>query len=151
MEPVNAVKKVMDDHRLFVTEGLVETGYQKLLDGPDAVAQAASLERKGGPCPYCGVAFTKLDVDNKFGKFSYYQPSCRCFPVCKTVEIRDRANGRYVGRVEGCGRFLITEKLAGIDYCTACYAEPPGVVARKAKPRKRAYGGKDAAAGDRDE
>jgi hypothetical protein len=144
MEPVNAVKKVMDEHRVFVTEGLVETGYQKLLDGPDAVAQGASLERHGGPCPYCGVAFARIDIDNKFGKFSYHQPACRCFPVCKSVQLPH-------GTAPGCGRFLITEKLSGIDYCTSCYSQPPGTKSKPIRPHKRAYGGKDAAAGDRGE
>jgi hypothetical protein len=144
MEPVNAVKKTMDEHRIFITEGLVETGYHKLLDGPDPVAQAVTLERKGGPCPYCGVAFARIEVDNKFGKFSYYQPACRCFPVCKHVQLPH-------GTVEGCGRFLITEKLAGINYCTQCYDQPPGTKTKATRVHKRAYGGKDAAAGEKDE
>jgi len=141
----------VEAHRVFVNDDLVETGYQKLLEGPDAVAQAACLERKGGPCPYCGVEFARVDIDNKFGQFSYYQPACRCFPVCRSVEIRDRNNGKYVGRVEGCGRFLITEKLAGVGYCTSCYSEAPGAKAKAAKAHKRAYGGKDAAAGEVEE
>jgi len=138
------IQKVMDEHRVFVTEELVEMGYQRLLDGPDAVAQGASLERHGGPCPLCGTQFARIDVDNTFGKFGYYQPACRCFPVCKKVQLPH-------GTVEGCGRFLITEKLAGIDYCTSCYSQPPGTKSKPIKMHKRAYSGKDAATGEKDE
>ena len=138
------IMKVMDEHRIFVTEELVEAGYQRLLDGPDPVAQAATLERKGGPCPLCGVQFVRIEVDNKFGKFGYFQPACRCFPVCRHVQVPH-------GSTEGCGRFLITEKLSGIDYCTSCYKDPPGTKSKPAKVHKRAYGGKDAAAGEKDD
>lgn len=143
MKPIQAV---IDEHRIFVTEKLAENGYQRLLDGPDFVAQAATLERKGGPCPVCGVEFAKVVVDNKFGKFDYYQPACRCFPVCKTVQLTN-------GTVVGCGRFLITEKLAGIGYCTSCYAQPPGTKAKAARTgtgyrTARKVSRKDAAAGE---
>lgn len=137
------IQKVMDEHPIFVTEALVEQGFQRLLDGPDAVVQAATLERRGGPCPYCGVQFTRIEVDNKYGKFAYYQPACHCFKVCRKVQLPH-------GTTEGCGRFLITEKLSGIDYCTSCYAEPPGYKPKKMAVHKRAYGGKDAAAGEKE-
>lgn len=143
MKPIQAV---IDEHRIFVTEELVEQGYQRLLDGPDFVAQAATLERKGGPCPVCGVEFVEVVVDNKFGKFDYYQPACRCFKTCQRVQLQS-------GWVEGCGRFLITEKLAGINYCTSCYAQPPGTKAKAARTgtgyrTARKVSGKDASAGE---
>jgi ssDNA-binding Zn-finger/Zn-ribbon topoisomerase 1 len=144
---MSETKRVGDLRIPFVNDALVETGFQKLLSGPDPVAQAVTLERKGGPCPYCGVAFVQIDVDNRFGKFSYFQPGCRCFPVCKKVQLPH-------GTTEGCGRFLITEKLSGIDYCTQCYADPPGTKARAVRSGARSSrkaSGKDAAAGDRDE
>ena len=138
------ISAVLEQRHPFTSDALVDTGYQKLLDAPDGVAQAATLERKGGPCPFCGVAFGRIEVDNKFGKFAYYQPACHCFKRCMRVQLPH-------GHVTGCERWMVTEKLVGIDYCTQCYGQPPGTKTKASRVHKRAYGGKDAAAGEKSE
>lgn len=136
-------KQVAATHRVFVTDALVEKGYQRMLDGTDFVAQAASLERHGGECPVCGASFKKLIINNRYGDFAYFQPACWCFKVCREVRVPS-------GTVEGCGRFLIAEYFAGIDYCTACYREESRPAARTATGYRtaRKTSGKDAAVGD---
>jgi len=116
---MNEAMQVAAGHRVFVTDGLVETGYQKLLEGGDLVAQGVTLERRGGPCPLCGREFTRIDIDNAYGKFTYYQPACHCYGVCNEVRVPS-------GTTVGCGRHLVTERVVGLHYCTSCYKEPPG-------------------------
>ncbi|MFA5376793.1 MAG: hypothetical protein WC455_13675 [Dehalococcoidia bacterium] len=134
-----------EDRRIYITDEIVEHGFQRCLEGEDNIAQAATLERKGGPCPFCGVPFNKVDVDNRYGKFSYYQPSCRCFKRCDWVQFPS-------GPVVGCGRWLIAERIVGINFCTSC--TPPKddkkdqAAKKNGKVLARKRIGKDAAAGD---
>ena len=113
----------------FVDDAMVEDGYRKCIDGAMGNTQvivALELERVGGPCPICGIAYKKEDVDNRYAKFSYYRPFCMCFKRCKT-----------------CERLLVAERLLGITYCTSCH--PEGVEVKKAEKKhtKRSYGQKD--------
>jgi hypothetical protein len=101
--------------RVYVTEELVEKGFQRILDGGDQVALAATLERRGGPCPLCQREFKKIEVDNQFGRFDYFQPSCRCYHICQEVHIPTGAT------TKGCGRFMIAEREFGITHCLSCY------------------------------
>lgn len=148
------VGELMD--RLFIDDALVEKGYQRCLEGHELVARVATLERRGGPCPVCGVPFNLVIVDNKFGQFDYYQPSCRCYKRCESVKIREKKKdgsyGRLLGEVEGCGRWLIAEKLTNIDYCTSCNAEDPNPKQKHTpKTVERKIIGKDLATGERDD
>jgi len=133
------------ERRIYITDEIVEHGFQRCLEGEDHLAQAATLERKGGPCPFCGVPFNLVIVDNAYGCFNYYQPSCRCFKRCEWVKFPS-------GLVKGCGRWLIAEGIVGIGYCTSC--TPPKDEKKEEAARKngkvlgRKRSGKDAAAGD---
>lgn len=132
-------------HRVYVTDELVEKGYQRVIDGPDFVAQAAALERHGGPCPLCRTPFAKIEIKNEYGDFSYYQPACYCYKRCQRVQFPH-------GHVQGCDRYLIAERLAGIDFCTTCNHEDPKRPTAKRtdtgyKTARKATG-KDAAAGE---
>ena len=141
-----------DMGNVYIDEALVEKGYQRCLEGEDNIAQAAALERHGGPCPICGVPFNVVFVDNQFGSFNYYQPSCRCFKRCESVKIRDRKTGHLDGYVKGCGRWLIAERLVNIGYCTHCNAEDPDPKPKEPRlpKRKEIVGsGKDLSTGER--
>lgn len=127
---------------MLVDDEQVEGAYRLFLDSDDTLAEAATLERRGGPCPICGVEFNVVFVDNKYGCFHYYQPSCLCFKRCEWIQFPH-------GKVKGCGRWLIAERLAGIDYCTSCNYVPPEPKVNKVKRMARQYSGKDAATGEK--
>jgi hypothetical protein len=118
----------------FIDDAVVEKGYRMCCDGAMGVTQiivALELERKGGPCPVCGRGYIAVEVDNRFARFTYYKPSCRCFRVC--------------GR---CGRIMVSERLLGLSYCTACGMGKPREVVKRSE-RKSIRDGKAAASGER--
>jgi len=41
------------------------------------------LEAAGGLCPVCKKPWQKIIVKERFGEFYYFNPTCRCYPVCK--------------------------------------------------------------------
>jgi hypothetical protein len=109
----------------FVDDAMVEMGYRKCIDGANGNTQiilALELERKGGKCPICDTEYRRIDVDNQYGKFSYYQPFCMCFKRCQV-----------------CERLLVAERLLEINYCTSCH--PNGVQGAKKQTthKKRGY------------
>jgi hypothetical protein len=100
----------------FVTEELVELGYMRTMEAthdPNAIT-ALALERHGGECPRCKRPFIRMQIDNAFGKVTWFQPNCRCFKRCERVRYP------YNHYAAGCGRFLVAEGLMGIDFCTTC-------------------------------
>ena len=141
------MKTLSGEEKIYITDETVERGYQRCLEGEDHIAQAATLERRGGPCPICGVPFNVVFVDNEYGCFQYYQPSCRCYKRCEWVKVPS-------GVVPGCGRWLIAEKLVGIDYCTSCHTKNPEEKPKQVRLPKRTntpMSRKDLAAGERPE
>ena len=142
----------------FVTGGMVEEGYRKCIDaarGNTQLIAALELERKGGHCPSCDTLFVEVRVENRFGKFSYFEPGCYCYKKCITAPaFRLNKNGerKSDGNIAGCGRFLVAEKFLGIDHCTNC--NPGGVeVKKREKKETKDYqrDGKTAAAGEEKE
>jgi hypothetical protein len=141
----------------FITDSSVERGYRASISaarGNTQVILALELERQGGLCPKCDTPWSKIEVDNVFGKFSYFQPNCNCFRRCEHVPVfKALRNGtmRFAGTSPGCGRWLVTEGLLGIDHCTSC--NPDGVHRETKKEPKGGSGdykrdGKSAAAGE---
>lgn len=112
---MSETRKLEYEKKPFVTDRLVEACYQKILEGDDRIAHVATLERRGGNCPICSRPFSVVHVDNAFGKFDYYEPSCRCYHKCETVYFK---NGNSV---RGCGRTMISERAMGVNYCISCY------------------------------
>jgi hypothetical protein len=107
----------------YVSDVMIEDGYRKCIanaGGNTQILTALELERKGGPCPVCGRDYRKIEVDNKYGKFTFYQPSCMCFKQCGS-----------------CGRFLVSERLLDIWHCTSCH--PEGLEKKKKKQHKASY------------
>ena len=118
-----------------VNDEAVERGYRKCIEGAMGNTQvivALELERKGGACPVCDKSFAAVEVENRFAHFTYYKPACFCFRVC-----------------ERCGRFMVSERLLGIPYCTGCGYGKPVQSAKKASAARR-RSGKDAATGERE-
>ena len=119
----------------FVDDAMVERGYRKCIDaanGDVMIIEALELERKGGPCHYCGVPYKRIDVNNRYGRFSYYQPFCFCYRRCPC-----------------CDKILVVEKYLGIESCTVCY--PNGSAKKKKDESKhKKLDGKSAAAGDKE-
>jgi len=77
-----------------VTEAMVETGYQALvddyaMDGNTAGLVALELEWKGVPCHLCKTPYRKVEVRNPFGEFDYHVPNCRCFKSCPRLRTTD--------------------------------------------------------------
>ena len=35
-----------------------------------------------GECTICGIHFQPVVVKNQFADYTYYKPSCKCYPVC---------------------------------------------------------------------
>lgn len=142
---MNEAKQVEECHRVYVTEELVEKGFQRILEGDNSVALAATLERRGGPCPLCGKEFKRLTVDNAYGKFTYYQPDCRCYKVCASVRVPG-------GTAPGCGRYLIAEREMMIPHCTSCGDYGDNRSAKRTasgyRTARRASGKDEAAGGD---
>ena len=74
----------------YVTDPLVEAHYQNLIKeytkrGNTAGLKAFELERNGGLCHYCDVPFREVVVDNKNGKFHYFEPACHCYKRCSRL------------------------------------------------------------------
>lgn len=146
-----AVTKVLD--RTFFDEAHVERGYRKCVAAAGGNLQlivALELERKGGLCPVetCQTPYKRVEVDNRFGKFTYFQPACHCFKKCDVCTIRAEfdENGRVVR--EQIPRFMVSERLLGIHHCTFCHPNGPEQPKKVRTPRKKEYrGGQDAAAG----
>jgi len=40
------------------------------------------LEKDGGKCPECKKPWNKVEVNNVYADFFYYDPDCNCFPRC---------------------------------------------------------------------
>jgi hypothetical protein len=123
--------------KMFTSQELVDVAYRRLVDGmhdqPELVL-AAQLESIGGECPVCSKPFLRVDVDNEYGKFHYFQPDCRCFKRCERVDVEGVKNGKWYHReTVGCGRLLIAERLLGIGYCTSCRGDRREQEVRKAK------------------
>jgi len=112
---MNEAKQVSTGCVQFFTDRIVELGYQRVLEGDDKIAQVATLERRGGPCPLCGREFQVVHVDNIAGKFDYYEPSCRCYKRCEVVTLPSG------NTVNGCGRFMIAERSLSYRHCISCY------------------------------
>ena len=68
----------------------------------------------GGTCKQCGAPYKEVRVQNKFVEFSYWEPSCRCFPVCPI-----------------CGRSLHYEGTFGPFFCRNCGPFPCFSVSEK--------------------
>jgi hypothetical protein len=120
----------------FIENAEVEAGYQKCCAaarGNTQLLVALELERKGGPCPLCGTRYAKMDMDNPFGKFTYFEPACYCYKRCDI-----------------CGRHLVAERFQAIGHCTTCF--PRGVEkARKDTSKHKKLDGKGAAAGEKND
>ena len=65
------------------------------------------MESFGGPCPKCGKEWAKRYIDNIYVKFEYWQPACRCYPICFN-----------------CGNYLLYEIEAGKKFCQNCHIMP---------------------------
>jgi len=118
----------------YVDDAMVEKGYRKCIaaaGGNTEIIFAIELERKGGKCPLCDRSYAKIIVDNRFGKFTYFRPSCFCFKQCDL-----------------CQRYLVSEKLLNISHCTHCH--PNGVQEHKkhTNGKRRFRDGKAAASGE---
>jgi len=64
------------DHQRIRWERVKEAGGGRL--ELDLIAN----ETAGGKCPSCGAAWEKVEVENRYAEYEYYQPSCRCFGNC---------------------------------------------------------------------
>jgi hypothetical protein len=92
-------------HRIH--DRMVEV-YKKNPDAlPRALVMQFELEAFGGICPKCGTPWIHRKVKNELVSFEYWQPSCRCYPVCCN-----------------CGNYLLYEIESGIMYCTNCKYMP---------------------------
>lgn len=65
------IKKYVTD--LLAKYGSKYTGEQ---------AHLMAMDVEGGDCPMCGKPWKIVPVENRFGKFRYFRPSCRCYGVC---------------------------------------------------------------------
>ena len=118
----------------FITEAMVEAGYQKLrnfLAGDERAIKALDMERFGGECmePRCRKPFEKVVVKNRFADFAWYRPACRCYHVCNRITVHD-GNGKPLGHVVdengkqvGCGKVLVEEGFKTEVNCLSC--NPP--------------------------
>jgi hypothetical protein len=116
-----AARKVMG----FVTDETVEASYRKCVDaahGQPEIITMLELERKGGRCPICDMPFVRIDVENRFGKFHYYYPQCRCYKKCAK-----------------CGRDMIAERFLNITYCTECYPHGLPVPVKERKQKRKEF------------
>jgi hypothetical protein len=86
----------------------IEEVYRKRPNAlPQALVTQFELEAFGGNCPKCGTAWVPRKVENELTSFEYWQPACRCYPVCWN-----------------CGNYLLYEIESGIMYCTNCQYMP---------------------------
>jgi hypothetical protein len=132
------------ERRVFITQEMVDAASRRLEDaamGNGGILQALRLEREGGPCPLCRVPFRAVLVDNPCGRFAYYEPACRCYKKCMRIahpRYFDPKVRRYVeGWSEGCGRWMVAEKLAGLDRCMDCPTYEPQAGGKDAKGPSR--------------
>ena len=90
--------------KLGVTQGLLEKAHQAIIDAyikanlPAEVCSHIDREFAGGDCPRCQQPFKQIDVDNKHGKFTYFRPSCRCYPRCPGVHMDARTTTKRTDR-----------------------------------------------------
>lgn len=82
------------------------------------------LESDLGKCPKCQKPWTPRIVDNIFVTFTYFEPDCRCYPVCPF-----------------CGKLLIRESEEKAEYCSNCKYMPPCGI--KIKLKAKAKGGEE--------
>ena len=74
-------------------------------DGFPEVARVIGLSIDGGDCIRCGVAYTPIQVANMFAEYTYYQPSCKCWPVCwhcRTIIVEGKIIDDGIERCPNC-------------------------------------------------
>ena len=84
---------------------------------PDS-SKVALMALSGGECLRCGVPWKAIKVKNEFAEFAYYQPACKCYPICRaTAQLKFAyGKGKYniVDHGVGCGRRLYEEWHGGV-------------------------------------
>ena len=90
----------------IVAEGHLDRAREMHEIGHTTIADMILVQIDGGKCFKCGMSFKEVKVDNIFAKFSYYTPTCDCYPSCWH-----------------CGKLIIEEKikLENIKYCPNCH------------------------------
>ncbi len=96
----------------------------------DAVAYQWDRETHGGKCNQCGKEWRKVDhkivlSDGKlFADYYLFEPDCACYQRCTLVahertgkDGKPELTGDYV---QGCGHWLIEEKLRNYHKCMNC-------------------------------
>jgi hypothetical protein len=137
----------------YVEDTMVEDGYQLCVreytaKGNTAGLTALEVERKGGLCHYCDAPFHEIVVNSQYGHFSYFEPTCQCYKRCSILPVEE--GGKRKGNAAGCRRWMVEERFRNLSLCLRCYGEPRAHKESERKPRKKEYGGKEAAAGEAD-
>lgn len=114
--------------------GKIESSQEKMDDYMETFAKNATdkieiqVERyfhTGGLCPVCERPFKETffikDTKNMKVMFKHYEPDCKCWKRCeKTGRTAKWKTGEGVKVVDGCGKWLMYEKLAGMKWCSNC-------------------------------
>jgi len=139
-------------------DAAVERGYRLFVEreekrGDVAALKALEMERRGGPCHYCGVPFAEVKVNNRYAEFSYFEPACHCYKRCQEIVteacLDDDKNPVPAVR---CGRWMVEERFKELSLCIACHGEPRKEEKREPKKRKKSFkDAKAAAAGENEE
>ncbi|QDP66807.1 MAG: hypothetical protein Unbinned6201contig1000_30 [Prokaryotic dsDNA virus sp.] len=110
---------------LGVTQELLDKAHQSLIDRcmkgnlPSEIGLVIDKEFGGGDCPRCEEPFARVDVNNNHGKFTYYKPSCTCYPRCSGVHVD--ATLRSKGIHIKCGNDFLMEFIANNAIrCKSC-------------------------------
>tara|TARA_B100001123_G_C15342930_1_gene1035763 strand:+ start:1003 stop:1428 length:426 start_codon:yes stop_codon:yes gene_type:complete len=69
----------------------------------NSTAKLMELSADGGDCPKCGAEWELVQVDNKYARFHYFDPSCSCYPRCPRCDASLAAEFEQYGFAMKCG------------------------------------------------
>ncbi len=110
---------------LGITQEILGKAHQSMVNRimeanlPPEAGQYLDAENGGGACPRCKKNFSRVDVDNKHGKFTYYRPSCRCYPKCPGVRVDATLRYKSV-RIECGNEFPMEYIINNAVRCPVC-------------------------------
>ena len=82
------IDKHFNDFKETNMQELIKIQYDRFNEAglPPELLIMLRLEAKGGQCPTCKKEWQKIIVKNMFRQFYYFNPICRCYPICKQCE-----------------------------------------------------------------
>ena len=138
----------------FIDDEAVERGYRKSIgaaNGNTQIILNLEMERTGGNCSFCGYPWKKIDVDNPFAKFTYYQPGCHCYKKCQRCTIPATVDDKGRVRYSEIPHYMVVERFMDIAYCTACHDKDPNASKERRNKKKDGYrDGKSEMAGEKE-